>query len=80
MWQSYDIAFTAPKYENGRKTEPVRMTVTHNGVKVHDDARVEVDNTRAGMGGDPKTPGPILLQDHGHPVQFRNVWLLPLKN
>jgi hypothetical protein len=76
VWQSYDILFTAPRFENGQKREPARMTVYHNGVKVHDDVRIPVDNTRAGAGGDPATPGPILLQDHGHPVQFRNVWLL----
>lgn len=79
VWQSYDIEFTAPKFENGKKTEPARMTVYHNDVLVHDKVSIPVDNTRAGMGGDPSTPGPILLQDHGHPVQFRNVWLLPLK-
>jgi hypothetical protein len=78
VWQSYDIEFTAPRFENGKKTEPARVTVTHNGVKIHDDVPIPVDNTRAGMGGDPSTPGPILLQDHGHPVQFRNIWLLPL--
>lgn len=76
VWQSYDIEFAAPKFENGKKTEPVRMTVYHNGVKVHDDVKVPTDNTRAGLGGDPSKPGPILLQDHGHPVQYRNVWLL----
>lgn len=76
VWQSYDIEFTAPKFENGKKVEPVHMTVYHNGVKVHDDLKVKVDNTRAGMGGDPATPGPILLQDHGHPVQYRNIWLV----
>lgn len=79
VWQSYDIEFTAPKFENGKKTEPARMTVYHNGVKVHDDVRIPVDNTTAGLGGDPATPGPILLQDHGHPVQYRNIWLLPTK-
>lgn len=76
VWQAYDIEFTAPKFENGKKTEPVHMTVYHNGVKVHDNAKVNVDNTRAGMGGDPSTAGPILLQDHGHPVQYRNIWLV----
>jgi hypothetical protein len=76
VWQSYDIEFTSPKFENGKKTEPARMTVTHNGIKIHDDVPIPVDNTTAGLGGDPATPGPILLQDHGHPVQYRNIWLL----
>ncbi|OWK42993.1 3-keto-disaccharide hydrolase [Fimbriiglobus ruber] len=79
VWQSYDIEFAAPKFENGKKTEPAVMTVHHNGVKVHDAVKVTTDNTTSGLGGDPATPGPIMLQDHGHPVQFRNVWLLPVK-
>ena len=76
VWQTFDIEFTAPKVENGKKTEPARMTVHHNGVKVHDDVAVTSDNTTSGIGGDVATPGPILLQDHGHPVQYRNIWLL----
>ncbi|CAN5161643.1 hypothetical protein BH11PLA2_BH11PLA2_33190 [soil metagenome] len=80
VWQSYDIEFTAAKFDDKKKkTEPVHMTVHHNGVKVHDDVKVESDNTRAGAGGDPSTPGPILLQDHGHPVQFRNIWIMKMK-
>jgi hypothetical protein len=79
VWQTYDIEFTAPKFENGKKTEPARMTVHHNGEKIHDDVAITVDNTTAGLGGDPSMPGPILLQDHGHPVQFRNIWLIPVK-
>ena len=75
IWQSYDIEFQAPKFENGKKAEPVHMTVYHNGVKVQDNVAVKIDNTRAGMGGDPSMPGPIMLQDHGHPVQYRNIWL-----
>jgi hypothetical protein len=77
IWQSYDIEFTAPKCENGKKVENARMTVTHNGVKIHDNVEITKDNTRAGLGGDVCTPGPIMLQDHGSPVQFRNIWLLP---
>lgn len=79
VWQSYDIDFTPPAFDGKAKSKPAAMTVLHNGVKVHDAAPVTTDNTTAGLGGDPATPGPILLQDHGHPVQFRNVWLVVAK-
>ena len=79
VWQSFDIEFAAPKFDGDKKTDPAVMTVYHNGVKVQDAVKIPVDNTRAGLGGDPKTPGPILLQDHGHPVQYRNIWLVPAK-
>lgn len=79
IWQSYDIDFTSPKFENGKKVEPGRITVFHNGIKIHDNVKITVDNTTAGLGGDPSTPGPIMLQDHGNPVQYRNIWVVPQK-
>ncbi len=75
VWQSYDIHFTSPVCKDGKKVEPARITVYHNGVKIHDNVKITKDNTTAGLGGDPCMPGPILLQDHGNPVQFRNIWL-----
>ena len=63
-------------------TEPAIITVYHNGQKIHDQVRiatkkdgkeVPVTNTTSGLGGDPCAPGPILLQDHGNQVWFRNL-------
>ena len=64
--QSYDIDFTAPKFDSGKKTEPARMTVYHNGVKVHDNFVL-----RKG----PPRPTTIHLQAHGGPVVYRNIWV-----
>jgi hypothetical protein len=79
VWQSYDIEFHAPVCKgDGKVAEPPRMTVYHNGIKIHDNVKITKKNTRAGLGGEVCKPGPIMLQDHGNPVQFRNIWLLPL--
>ena len=75
VWQSYDIEFWSPKCENGKKVTPGRITVVQNGVKIHDSQALTKDNTTSGMGGGPCNPGPILLQDHGNPVQYRNIWI-----
>jgi hypothetical protein len=89
VWQSYDIEFQSPGCEGGKVTTPGIITVHHNGVVIHDKVRLArkkgdkeeiVTNTTSGAGGDPCTPGPILLQDHGNPVQYRNIWLVMLKD
>ncbi len=79
VWQSYDIEFHSPKFADGKKTEMGTMTVVWNGQKVHDQTKLTKDVTVGGRGGDPSTPGPLMLQDHGSPVEFRNIWMEPLK-
>lgn len=76
VWQSYDIEFASPECEDGKKAAPAIITVFHNGVKIHDAVKITLNNTTAGLGGDVCTPGPILLQDHTNPVQYRNIWLV----
>jgi hypothetical protein len=75
-WQSYDIEFRAPRFDAaGKKTENARLTVWLNGMKIHAD--VEVDGPTAGGEANEAPLGPLLLQDHGNPVRYRNLWILP---
>ncbi len=74
-WQTYDIEFTAAKYDDaGKKTKNARATVKHNGVVIHDDLEL----TKGTPGKDAEGPGPgaLYLQDHGNPVHFRNIWVV----
>ena len=77
-WQTYDITFRGARFDaSGKKTEGARITLVWNGVKVHDDYEIK-GKTGAGKPEGPE-PGPILFQDHGAKVKFRNVWILPKK-
>jgi hypothetical protein len=78
-WQSYDITFHAPRFDaDGNKTRPVHITVVHNGVTIHDDVEVPKPTGRASNKKE-VAKAPLRLQDHGCPVWFRNVWLVPLE-
>ena len=75
-WQTYDIVFTAAKYDDtGKKTADARTTVKHNGVVIHNDVAIPKATTAAPV-AEGKDPGPLYLQDHGNPVRFRNIWIV----
>ena len=74
-WQTYDIDFTAPKFDaDGQRIAQGRITVRHNGVVVHNN--VELENKTGGGSVEGPNPQPILFQNHSNPVHFRNVWLV----
>lgn len=75
-WQTFDIDFRAPRFDSaGKRIAKARATVLFNGVKVWDDQELEIPHGAASRLGEAPT-GPLMLQEHGMPVQFRNIWLL----
>ena len=76
-WQTYDIEFTAAKYDGEKKVKNGRCTIKHNGIVIHDDQELG----KGTPGKDPEGPAPngLFLQDHGNPVAFRNIWVVEKK-
>lgn len=81
-WNVYDIFFEAPSFENGRLARPAYITVMHNGVLLHHYAEIKGDSLhRAAARYVPHEPtGSLVLQDHGDPVRYRNIWYRPIKS
>ena len=81
QWQTYDIIFTAPRFKaDGSLESPAYSTVLHNGVLVHNHtAHVGPMAWRSPPYKAHGPKGPIVLQDHGHPVKFRNIWVREIK-
>jgi 3-keto-disaccharide hydrolase len=82
QWQVYDIVFHGPRFDkDGKLLRPARETVFHNGVLVQDN--VELTGPTAHGKRPPYEPQPeklpLALQDHGHPVRYRNIWIRELK-
>ena len=75
-WNVYDIVFEAPKFEGDKLTKPAFVTLFFNGVAVHNRKELNGSTEHRILGSyKPHGDGPILLQDHGHPVRYRNIWV-----
>jgi hypothetical protein len=79
FWQSFDVEFTPPRFKDGEKVADAVVTVLHNGELIHDRVKIREVTGSQGLGGDLSEAAPLMLQYHQCPVQFRNVWLLPLE-
>ena len=79
-WQTYDITFHAARVdETGKKIKNATITVIQNGVKVQDETSIS-GPTGAAKGRPEVATAVLRLQDHSHPVRFRNMWFVELKD
>lgn len=77
QWQSYEVVFFPPVYQEKRCVQPARVTVFHNGVLLqHDQPYLGPTGYRilASYPAEHPAEGPLQLQFHGDPVEFRNIW------
>ena len=81
-WQVYDIIYTAPRFnDDGTFFTPPVVTVIHNGVLVLNGVKLRGPTEYVGIpeySVEEHGPGSIVLQDHGNPVSYRNIWLREL--
>jgi hypothetical protein len=80
-WQSYDIVFEAPHFEQGKLTKPAYVTVFLNGVLLHNRQEVMGPTVHRALAKYAPQPAEdsLVLQDHGNPVRYRNIWIRRLR-
>lgn len=79
-WQTYDIIWTAPRYEGDSLVSPAYVTVILNGIVVqnHQEIQGPTQHRQTASPTPHEATGPLKLQDHGDLVRYRNIWYRPL--
>ena len=70
-WQSFDVIFKAPIFKDEKLIESARITVLYNNVLVQNNTKIQSKKSHAAK-------GPLMIQGHHSPVQFRNIWIREL--
>lgn len=80
-WNVYDIVFEGPRFEGEKLIKPAKASVFHNGVLVQHARELTGPMAHQQLAEYKAHPpqGRLLLQDHGNPVHFRNIWIRPLR-
>jgi hypothetical protein len=79
QWQTYDIFFHAPRFAtDGKLIRPASVTVLHNGVLVQDNVEIHGPTATGKPYEAHPEKLPLALQDHNHPVRYRNIWIREL--
>jgi hypothetical protein len=81
-WSSYDVIFEGPRFDaEGKVTRKAAVTVIVNGVVLHhkkEYAGPTKHKELTSYDKVKKTQGPLILQDHGDLMRYRNMWIRPL--
>ncbi len=79
-WQTYDVIFMAPVFtEKGTLKSPARITVFQNGVLIQNNFEILGPTVYTGIPRyQPHGKASLVLQDHGNPVSYRNIWIREL--
>ena len=79
-WQTYDVVWVGPRFDGDKLVRPACVTVIHNGLVVHHAVELQGPTQhRQTASQTPHPPaGPLVLQDHGDLVRYRNIWYRPL--
>lgn len=87
-WNAYDIMFRAARFQDGKRTEKAMVTMYFNGKKVHSNVQISqvwggpnsgIDGGNDGGRGITEVPGGLKLQNEGHDVRYRNIWIQELE-
>jgi len=79
-WQTYDVIFMAPVFtEKGHIKAPAKITALHNGVLIQNNFELKGPTIFDQIPlYEAHGKGSLLLQDHGNPVSYRNIWVREL--